>query len=128
VVEIGRGVPAFDFGTTTGTLKRFSSPQDVVASIDMDLGNTIAFVESGGTTFLSPILGRLAGVICRDGTLRSHLAIVSREFEVPCIVGAEMAEVPPDGTTVILQSRSDGIGLIHREERAGSGRRREEAP
>ena len=32
-----------------------------------DLESTIALVESGGTTFLSPILGSLGGVVCRTG-------------------------------------------------------------
>ena len=74
---LGKGTPSYAFAATRGTVRHFTSPSDVIDSIDSDLESTIALVESGGTTFLSPILGRLGGIICRDGTLRSHLAIVS---------------------------------------------------
>lgn len=110
---IGKGTPAYAFARTTGTIKAFRSPSDVIASIDGDLERTIALVESGGTTFLSPILGRLGGIIARDGTLRSHLAIVSREFEVPCLVGADLTDVD-DGTEVVLDV-VDGSGEIRVE-------------
>lgn len=104
---LGKGTPAYAFPRVTGTIKNFRSPSDVIASVDSDLESTIALVDSGGTTFLSPILGRLGGVISRDGTLRSHLAIVSREFEVPCLVGADLTDALPDGTEVVLDSSGE---------------------
>src|SRR6476661_5147731 len=106
---LGKGTPSYAFAATRGTVRHFTSPADVIASIDDDLESTIALVESGGTTFLSPILGRLGGIVARDGTLRSHLAIVSREFEVPCLVGTELTEDLADGTTVVLDI-ADGAG------------------
>ncbi|SHL42840.1 PEP-utilising enzyme, mobile domain [Pseudonocardia thermophila] len=108
---IGKGTPSFTFPRTTGTVRWFRSPSDVIESIDSDLESTIAFVESGGTTFLSPILGRLGGIVCRDGTLRSHLAIVSREFDVPCLVGTELTGEVADGTEVVLDI-VDGVGVL----------------
>ncbi|GAA1271065.1 hypothetical protein GCM10009609_37700 [Pseudonocardia aurantiaca] len=108
---IGKGVPSYTFGRVTGTVRTFQSPSDVIASLDSDLESTIALVESGGTTFLSPILGRLGGIVCRDGTLRSHLAIVSREFEVPCLVGTDLTEAVDDGTEVVLDI-VDGAGVV----------------
>jgi phosphohistidine swiveling domain-containing protein len=100
---VGTGTAAYAFAPVTGKIKYFKSPADVIASIEEDLGSTIALVDSGGTTFLGPILGRLGGIVSRDGTLRSHLAIVSREFEVPCIVGTALAGDIADGTRVVLE-------------------------
>jgi phosphohistidine swiveling domain-containing protein len=100
---LGKGTPSFTFTPVTGTVRHFRSPSDVIESIDSDLESTIALVSSGGTTFLSPILGRLGGIVCLDGTLRSHLAIVSREFEVPCLVGTELTGEVPDGTGITLE-------------------------
>lgn len=100
---MGSGVPSYRFEPTTGTVRRFVSPQDVISSIDEDVESMVALVNSGGTTFLSPILGRLAGIIACDGTLRSHLAIVSREFEVPCLVGATVDSELADGAVVRLE-------------------------
>lgn len=96
------GVPSYGFESTTGIIRRFVSPQDVISAIDEDVESMVALVNSGGTTFLSPILGRLAGIIACDGTLRSHLAIVSREFEVPCLVGSTVDSELSDGTRVRL--------------------------
>jgi len=116
VTTIGTGVPSYRFPRVTGRVRWFRSPSDVIASIDSDLESTIAIVESGGTTFLSPILGRLGGIICRDGTLRSHLAIVSREFEVPCLVGTQLTEVPEDGAEVTLEARDAETGVLFFED------------
>ncbi|KAA9160107.1 hypothetical protein FPZ12_018635 [Amycolatopsis acidicola] len=107
---VGKGIPSSTFTPVTGAVRNFRSPEDVIASLDTDLEETIALVASGGTTFLSPILGRLGGIICRDGTLRSHLAIVSREFEVPCLVGTDLPELA-DGTMVTLDI-DDGAGVV----------------
>lgn len=101
-VGVGTGLPSFKFPATPGTVRHFRTPQDVIASINDDLETVIAMVASGGTTFLSPILGRLGGIVALDGTLRSHLAIVSREFEVPCLVGASLAHELADGDEVLL--------------------------
>src|SRR5688572_29810042 len=108
---IGKGTPSYTFAPVTGTVRQFRSPQDVIASIDSDLESTIALVESGGTTFLSPILGRLGGIVARDGTPRSHLAIVSREFEVPCLIGADLTQELQDGAEVTLDI-VDGAGVV----------------
>lgn len=112
--EIGTGVPSYQFPSVTGRVKWFRSPVDVIESLDSDLESTIALVESGGTTFLSPILGRLGGIVCRDGTLRSHLAIVSREFEVPCLVGTSLTEDLHDGTEITLEARGGETGVVAR--------------
>jgi phosphohistidine swiveling domain-containing protein len=112
VAQIGTGVPSYRFAPVTGRARWFRSPSDVIEAIDSDLESTIALVESGGTTFLSPILGRLGGIVARDGTLRSHLAIVSREFEVPCLVGAELVELPDDGAELTLQVQDGDVGLV----------------
>ena len=110
--QIGKGTPSYRFSRVTGHARWFRNPSDVIGAIDSDLESTIALVDSGGTTFLSPILGRLGGIVARDGTLRSHLAIVSREFEVPCLVGTELVEVPVDGTELTLEVQDGDVALV----------------
>jgi phosphohistidine swiveling domain-containing protein len=108
---IGKGTPSYTFTRTTGLVRWFREPADVISSLDSDLESTVALVASGGTTFLSPILGRLAGIVCLDGTLRSHLAIVSREFEVPCLVGTDLTADLADGTEIVLDI-AEGTGVV----------------
>jgi len=86
---IGKGELVFETAPVQGTARWFRDPQDVIDSIDSDLESTIAVVEYGGTTFLGPVLGRLAGIICMKGSLRSHLGIVSREYDIPCVMALQ---------------------------------------
>ena len=107
------GISSFDFGSATGRLQTFSDPSDVIEVFGDDLSEVIALVESGGTTFLSPILGRLGGIVCTSGTSRSHLAIVSREFGVPCLLSVDLRDwVPGDGDAIQMTSSSSGAGHL----------------
>ncbi|MBY8857240.1 hypothetical protein K7711_12190 [Nocardia sp. CA2R105] len=113
--ELGRhtGVSAYHFGIARGRIRVFHAPEDVIDVFGDDLDDVIALVESGGTTFLSPILGRLGGIVCTNGTTRSHLAIVSREYEVPCLLGVDLdGWQPQDGTPVVLGSAPSGGGWL----------------
>ncbi len=108
-----KGVSSYNFGSAFGTIRAFHTPQDVIDVFGDDLGSVIALVESGGTTFLSPILGRLGGIVCTSGTSRSHLAIVSREYEVPCLLAVDLADwMPADGDAVRMESSSDNEGWL----------------
>lgn len=106
---IGQGDIAYGKESVSGVVKKFNTPDHVLDVIDADLDDTIALVESGGTTFLGPILGRLGGLICLSGTLRSHLAIVSREFQLPCLMAVDLKEELDDGdeVTLVLEPGAD---------------------
>ena len=111
---VGKGVAAFGRGKVTGVVRNFTTPDDVLDVIGEDLTETIALVQSGGTTFLAPILGLLGGVLCMDGTLRSHLAIVSREFQLPCLLAVELSEPLNTGDRVALLIDGEQ-GMVERE-------------
>ena len=58
-------------------------------------------VRDAGATFLAPIYHELTGVICTSGTVRSHIGIVSREFQIPCVMGTTFdGDEPADGAEV----------------------------
>src|SRR5687768_9612730 len=111
---VGKGLTAYGKGTVRGVVRKFTTPDDVLDVIDADLDEVIALVESGGTTFLSPILGRLGGLLCTSGTLRSHLAIVSREFQLPCLMAVELTEPLQTGDRVALVIEA-GDGTVQKE-------------
>lgn len=48
----------------------------------------IGVIDDAGGTMTAPILEEFEGVICLAGTVRSHLAIISREFGVPVLMGS----------------------------------------
>jgi signal transduction protein with GAF and PtsI domain len=106
--EIARGVKVFDHPRVQGTWRVLESPDDVLALMDSGAEGVIAGVRDAGATFLSPIFHELAGVVCTGGTPRSHIGIVSREFQVPCIMGAVFSAAEPvDGATAEIDCSED---------------------
>jgi phosphohistidine swiveling domain-containing protein len=104
--EVGTGINLFAAGAVRGVARWFNDTSDVLSIDDDDLEETIAFVHKGGMTFLSPILPDLRGIVCTAGSRESHLAILSRESDVPCVLAAELtdevADEVADGDTVVL--------------------------
>ncbi|HJQ47152.1 MAG TPA: PEP-utilizing enzyme [Amycolatopsis sp.] len=76
-----------------GTVKYLSSPADVIQLIQSGkLKDHILLVRGGTTTFLAPALSMGAiGVITMSGAPESHLGILSREFQTPCVMTAHLA-------------------------------------
>ncbi len=64
--------------------------------------NTIAIVEDSGGTLTAPVLEKFAGVLCAGGTTRSHLAILTREYGIPCLMNARLSGIK-DGDRLELE-------------------------
>src|SRR5262249_8318695 len=86
VMPTGPGTPDFQGAAVEGTLRHLETPDDVIALLDTGAEGVIALVREAGATFLAPIFHELAGVVCLNGTPRSHIGIVSREFHTPCLM------------------------------------------
>lgn len=71
-----------------GTIKYLPDPKSVIALIQSGkLKEHIVLAQGGTTTFLSPALSMGAiGVITLSGAPESHLGILSREFQIPCVM------------------------------------------
>jgi signal transduction protein with GAF and PtsI domain len=94
--EIGRGAKVFDHAPVRGRFRPMEGPDDVLAL--MDTGGAeglVVLVRDAGATFLAPIYHELAGIICTSGTVRSHIGIVSREFQVPCVMACHFVDGEP---------------------------------
>lgn len=83
--ELGKGLSCSSEKEAIGELKIIKTIQDVITLFDKAQGK-ICFVEDAGTTTLGPIMSDLEGIVCSTGGPASHLAIVSREFDIPCIM------------------------------------------
>ncbi|MFC8047234.1 PEP-utilizing enzyme [Nocardia sp. NPDC057353] len=98
----GTGTNLFVSADISGTARWFETTADVLSIDDEELAETIAFVHKGGMTFLSPILPDLKAIVCTAGSRESHLAILSRESAVPCVLAATIDTDIPTGTEVRL--------------------------
>jgi|SRR5947209_18473830 len=111
MIEIGRGAKVFDAAAVRGAWRAMEGPDDVLELMGTGAEGVVALVRDAGATFLAPIYHELTGIVCTSGTLRSHIGIVSREFQVPCIMAlAFHAGEPADGTEVELDcSGAEGV-------------------
>jgi len=92
--EVARGLISLKL-SAEGELRYVTTMKEVIQLLKEGANGKIVLVKDGGTTFLAPILSKLAGVVCITGALGSHLAIVTREFEIPALMGTKI-ENPED--------------------------------
>lgn len=100
VTEIGTGTRVFEAGPVRGRWRKLTSPEDVLELMDTSAEGVVACVADAGATFLAPIFDELAAVVCLSGTPLSHIGIVSREYQVPCVMAAVLTAEPADGDAV----------------------------
>src|SRR5947199_7208382 len=109
--EIGTGTRVFEAAPVRGAWRRLTSPDDVLVLMDTTAEGVIACVADAGATFLAPIFDELTAVVCLSGTPLSHIGIVSREYQVPCVMAAVLIGERHDGDPVEVDWSADpGVG------------------
>jgi phosphohistidine swiveling domain-containing protein len=89
---------------TTGTARFIRTNERVLDYLTNGVPpGTIAVIDDSGGTLTAPIIEQFTGVICAGGTVRSHLGILTREYNIPCLMNAKIAGIA-DGDTVILEA------------------------
>ena len=108
---IATGTKVFDAAAVRGSWRMLRSPDDVLALMDTTAEGIVVCVADAGATFLAPIFDELTAVVCLSGTPQSHVGIVSREYQVPCVMGAVFtASEPADGDEVEVDCAGpDGV-------------------
>ncbi len=109
---IGNGLITLNM-SAQGELRVITSIQDVISLWKEGAEGKIAIVDDAGTTTLGPILSKLAGVVCRNGGPLSHLAIVSREFSIPALMGTRIeTDEPLNKRQAVIRPSGDREGLL----------------
>ena len=120
--QIGEGLITIQ-KSAQGALRVITSIEDVLSLLrefkaeeaSGPIGAKIVLVEDAGTTTLAPVLSRLKGVICTSGALGSHLAIVTREFGIPALMGTKIdyeGELTTQQVKIMPNKESNGVLLI----------------
>ena len=109
---IGRGTKAFAAPPVQGSWRRLDTPDDVLELMDTTAAGVVACVADAGATFLAPIFDELTAVVCLSGTPLSHIGIVSREYQVPCVMGTELDGAAPAGGDLIEVDCSGTDGIV----------------
>ena len=83
----------------TGTARYIRSPSQVLKYLQEGVpADTIAIIDDSGGTLTAPILEKFKGVICAGGSTRSHLGILTREYQVPCLMNAKVSGIKQGDT------------------------------
>jgi len=86
--KIGQGNVTSGSGCE-GVLRVVESVEDVLRLLKEDISETILLTPTASATIMTPLFPRIKGVICSTGGATSHVAIVAREFDLPCIMGVQ---------------------------------------
>jgi hypothetical protein len=87
----------------TGTAHYISDVEKVMEMLTEGVPeNTVAIIDDSGGTLTAPILGDFTAVVCMGGTVRSHLGILTREYNVPCLMNAALDGLA-DGDEVVVE-------------------------
>jgi hypothetical protein len=102
---VGRGDNVFHTAVDLIGTVRFIGDTDTVMDMLADgvPANTVAAIDDAGGTLTAPILQEFVGVLCKGGTVRSHLGILTREYRIPCLMAVELKGLQ-DGDTVRIES------------------------
>ncbi|HVO54710.1 MAG TPA: PEP-utilizing enzyme [Solirubrobacterales bacterium] len=84
---------------------------------------TIAVIDDCGGTLTAPILGEFKAVVCMGGTVRSHLGILTREYNVPCLMNATIDGLR-DGSRIAVEYSRPAADAYADEEKAAAQRSR----
>jgi phosphoenolpyruvate-protein kinase (PTS system EI component) len=77
-------------GECRGTLRLVESIEDVLRLLKTDLAEVIVLTHSASATAITPLFPKIKGLVCTAGGPTSHLAIVAREFDLPCLMACEI--------------------------------------
>ncbi|MFJ9388920.1 PEP-utilizing enzyme [Nocardioides sp. NPDC101246] len=78
----------------SGTVALISTTEHVMDLLEHGVPeNTIAVIDDSGGTLTAPIMEGFAGIICLGGTVRSHLGILAREYDVPTLMNCKIGDL-----------------------------------
>lgn len=91
-VVVGSGDNVFRTATDVSGVARFIARVDTVLEMLRDgvPADTVAIIDDSGGTLTAPILAGFKAVVCKGGSVRSHLGILTREYQIPCLMAAEL--------------------------------------
>jgi signal transduction protein with GAF and PtsI domain len=104
---VGEGTPTWSEGKVEGVIADVRTSQDVLDLLDADMSEVIVLMHTAGATMLAPVFSELTGVVCTTGNVGSHVAILSREYAVPSLVGTALTDPDLHGRRVRLSPNGE---------------------
>ncbi len=97
-------------GKAKGKVKIINIPEDMVKMSDGDI-----LVSTATTPSIVPAMKKAAAILTDEGGLTCHAAIVSRELNIPCVVGLKfITRVLKDGDEVEVDADKGVVKILER--------------
>lgn len=87
----GEGTAVWSGEPVDGVVREVRTTEDVIALLNDVPPDLIVLMHTAGATILAPLFSDIKGIVCTAGNVGSHVAILAREFGVPCLVGTRLA-------------------------------------
>jgi phosphoenolpyruvate-protein kinase (PTS system EI component) len=119
-LKIGEGISAFSVSNlrARGVLREIETVEDTLWLSEETPKRTIVLMHTAGVTTIAPIFSMVSGIICTTGGPCSHLSILAREFQIPCIMKAKIDyEGMLEGKEVCLELNGSKGQILLREDR-----------
>jgi signal transduction protein with GAF and PtsI domain len=84
--------------------------------------DTVAIIDDSGGTLTAPILEEFTAVVCKGGSVRSHLGILTREYQIPCLMNAQVAGLAEGDRVQVEYSVPAKVSYSAEEEGQGHAR------
>ncbi|MDI6778021.1 MAG: PEP-utilizing enzyme [Patescibacteria group bacterium] len=93
-----------------GIVRRVDMPDDMAKMNEGDI-----LVSTATTPSIVPAIRKASAIITDEGGLTCHAAIVSREFEIPCVIGTKIAtKVLKDGDLAEVNAEKGLVKIINK--------------
>lgn len=103
-VVVGDGDNVFQASDVIGIARFIGKVETVLAMLQDGVPpDTVAVIDDSGGTLTAPILEGFKAVVCKGGSVRSHLGILTREYRIPCLMAAEVRGLK-DGDRVQVET------------------------
>ena len=122
---VGRGHNVFRAKQDVEGVARFVPDVETVMTMLTEgvRADTVAVIDDSGGTLTAPILGDFRAVLCMGGTTRSHLGILTREYNVPCLMAVELQGLQ-EGDRILVEYSKPGADAYSDGDKAAAGRPR----
>ena len=105
---VGRGLVVSGSGSRAPGARRTPSSRSSRCSRTRTWATRSCSSNSPSATAIVPLLSKVRGIVCADGGMTSHLAIVSREFGLPCVMAADVGSLGDlDGKAMTVSAEGE---------------------
>lgn len=75
----------------------------------------MCLVVSNTTPDYVPIIRKATAIVAEEGGITAHVSVISREFEIPCVVGVpHVTQILKDGDMVEVDANTGIVKILKR--------------